>query len=89
MPNLKRHISAAHRQERRPDARKRLAIGSEIAARANKGVETAAARSDDTSRELLESILTTEEEYIDWVEAQLQIIEDAGLGLYLAQQMRR
>ncbi len=66
-----------------------LAIGSEIAARANKGVETAAARSDDTSRELLESILTTEEEYIDWVEAQLQIIEDAGLGLYLAQQMRR
>ncbi len=66
-----------------------LAINSEIIARSNKGVETAAAQSDDTSRELIESILTTEEEYADWLEAQLQVIDDAGLGLYLAQQMRR
>lgn len=66
-----------------------LVVGRDIAARANKGVETAAAQSDDTSRELLESILTSEEEYIDWLEAQLQVIEDAGLGLYLARQMRR
>lgn len=66
-----------------------LATGKAIAAHANEGIETAVKRLDDTSRELLESILSTEEEYIDWLEAQLQVIRDTGLGLYLAQQVRR
>lgn len=89
MPNLRdmfalrigKDVGRMHRND--------LALGKETAARANKGVETAAAQADDTSRELLESILTAEEGYIDWLEAQLQVIDDAGLGLYLARQMRR
>ena len=55
---------------------------------ANAGVSTCAERGDDASRELIESILTQEEGRIDWLESQLQIIKDAGLGLYLAQQIR-
>ena len=35
----------------------------------------------------MESILTKEEDRIDWLESQLQIIKDTGLGLYLAQQI--
>ena len=41
---------------------------------------------DHTSRELLEDILESEEEHIDWLEAQLQIIKDIGKQNYLSQQ---
>lgn len=56
---------------------------------ANGGVQVCMEHKDDTSRELIEGVLTQEEDHIDWLESQLQIIEDAGLGLYLAQQMHR
>jgi bacterioferritin len=38
---------------------------------------------DYVSRELLESILESEEEHIDWIETQLGLIERLGLGPYL------
>lgn len=66
-----------------------LALTSDTVNRANQGVTIAVSSSDDASRELLESILIAEEDHVDWIESQLQIIKDAGLGLYLAQQMRR
>ena len=66
-----------------------LALDSETAARANQGVEVCVAQSDDASRELLEQVLVSEEEQVDWRESQLQVIADTGLGLYLAQQMRK
>ncbi|MDE0123105.1 MAG: bacterioferritin [Bryobacterales bacterium] len=56
---------------------------------ANAGIDVCVKHEDDASRELLESILADEELRIDWLESQLQIISDAGLGLYLSQQMRR
>ena len=56
---------------------------------ANAGIDVCVRQEDDASRELLESILADEESRIDWLESQLQIINDAGLGLYLSQQMRR
>ncbi len=56
---------------------------------ANGGVKVCKEHKDDTSRELIEGILAQEEGHIDWLESKLQIIEDAGLGLYLAQQMHR
>ena len=56
---------------------------------ANAGIEVCVAQNDDASREMIESILAKEESRIDWLESQLQIIQDAGLGLYLSQQMRK
>lgn len=56
---------------------------------ANAGIDVCVKHEDDASRELLESILADEESRIDWLESQLQIISDAGLGLYLSQQMRK
>lgn len=55
---------------------------------ANAGIEVCVEREDDASRELMESILRQEESRIDWLESQLQVIRDAGLGLYLSRQMR-
>lgn len=38
---------------------------------------------DYVSRELLEDILTGEEEHVDWLETQLELIEKVGLENYL------
>jgi bacterioferritin len=45
------------------------------------------AASDNASRELFEMILKDEEEHVDWLESQLQMIGDMGLGIYLSQQL--
>lgn len=42
---------------------------------------------DYTSRELLEDILQSEEEHIDWIETQLSLIDKVGLQNYLQSQM--
>ena len=41
---------------------------------------------DQTTRNLFERILASEEEHIDWLEAQQTIIKDVGVENYLAQQ---
>ncbi len=43
--------------------------------------------SDHGTRELLEKILVSEEEHVDWLEAQLNLIQQVGLQNYLAQQI--
>ncbi len=53
----------------------------------NAAIADAVAAGDNGSRELFEKILVDEEEHVDWLEAQLQAVEDMGLGLYLSQQL--
>lgn len=42
---------------------------------------------DYVSRELLETILTSEEEHVDWLETQLGVIKQVGLENYLQSQI--
>jgi bacterioferritin len=44
-------------------------------------------RKDYISRELLEDILESEEDHIDWLETQIDLIEKVGLQNYLQSQM--
>ena len=44
-------------------------------------------QSDYASRDLLNKILTSEEEHIDWLEIQQKLINDIGLQNYLQSQM--
>jgi len=66
-----------------------LALELEAVARLNKAIALAVEVQDNTSRELLEKILVSEEEHIDWLEAQLDLIAQVGEQNYLAQQINK
>jgi bacterioferritin len=53
----------------------------------NQGVRLAVETGDNGTRELLETILTDEEDHIDWIEAQLDQIKQMGIQNYLAGQV--
>jgi bacterioferritin len=55
--------------------------------RLNAGIETCVDVGDNGSRDLLEEILTDEEEHIDWLEGQLHAIQEMGIENYLAQHL--
>ena len=64
-----------------------LALETEAVARLNKAIALCRDKGDNGSRELLEDILVNEEESVDWLEAQLHIIEEIGKEQYLAEQI--
>ncbi len=59
----------------------------EAVARFNKTIELAVDVHDNASRELLEKMLVSEEDHVDWLEAQLELIKQVGEENYLAQQI--
>ncbi len=65
-----------------------LQVEYDAVKRLNDGIHTCSAQNDAGSRELLEHILTDEEEHIDWIEAQLHSIQEMGIQNYLAQQLK-
>ncbi|HTY41755.1 MAG TPA: bacterioferritin [Thermoanaerobaculia bacterium] len=64
-----------------------LALEHDAVQRLNEGIALATAKGDNGTRALFERILVSEEEHIDWIEAQLQQIKDIGAENYLAQQI--
>jgi len=53
----------------------------------NDAIALAAGAGDNGSRDLLESILHDEEDHIDWLEAQLDQIDQMGIQNYLVEQL--
>jgi bacterioferritin len=53
----------------------------------NDGIKLAVELADNGTRELMESILREEEEHIDWIEAQLDQINQMGIQNYLVEQL--
>lgn len=64
-----------------------LTLELEAIARLNRAIHLCLAKNDAGTRELLEPILSEEEEAIDWLEAQLHQLADMGRENYLAQQL--
>ena len=65
-----------------------LALAREAAARLNKGIAVCTAKGDNGTRLVLETMLKDEEESIEWLEAQLGLVQEIGKDHYLAQQLR-
>jgi len=53
----------------------------------NEGIRLAYELGDNGSRELMDSILTDEEEHVDWLEAQIGQVKLMGLQTYLVEQV--
>lgn len=53
----------------------------------NDAIKLAVEVGDNGTRDMLEEILEDEEEHIDWIEAQLDQIEQMGLQVYLGMQL--
>lgn len=66
-----------------------LALEMDAVKRLNDGIEACRQADDNNSRHLLEEILEDEEEHIDWIEAQIALIEQVGAPNYLAQQIHK
>ena len=65
-----------------------LDLEVEAVARLNKAIALCVAEGDNASRDLLEKILTSEEDHLDWLETQLALIKQLGEKTYLAEQLR-
>ncbi|HWC67562.1 MAG TPA: bacterioferritin [Acidimicrobiales bacterium] len=64
-----------------------LALENEALARLNTGIATCVDKADNGTRELLERILVSEEEHVDWLETQLEAMHQVGEERYLSQQL--
>jgi bacterioferritin len=64
-----------------------LALETEAIKRLNGAIALCVAKGDNGTRELLEEILTGEEESADWLESQLHIVDEIGREAYLAEQI--
>ena len=53
----------------------------------NEAIKLCSSEADNGSREILEDILGDEEAHIDWIEAQLDQIEQMGIQNYLVEQL--
>jgi bacterioferritin len=88
VPNLQRLGSVRVGETVAEQHRLGLDLENEAVARYNRGVEMARDKGDNGTRHLLDELLAGEEEHIDWLEAQLTLIDQVGEANYLAQQIR-
>jgi bacterioferritin len=64
-----------------------LTLELEAVERLNRTIQLCLTKNDGGTRDLVEKILSEEEEAIDWLEAQLHQLADMGRENYLAQQL--
>lgn len=86
-PNLQKlnplHIGMTVKQQLEND----LDLEKKAISDLKKSINTCMACEDFASKELLENILVSEEEHLDWIEGQLHLIKDIGEENYLSQQL--
>ena len=64
-----------------------LTLEMEAAQRLNRAIELCRSKGDNGTRDMLEDMLGSEEDSIDWIEAQLHLIGEVGIQQYLAEQI--
>jgi len=86
-PNMSDYFKINIGQNVKAQMENDLNVEYDAVKRLNEGIGVCVKAGDNGSRELLEEILTDEEEHIDYLEAQLHSIEEMGIENYLAQQL--
>jgi bacterioferritin len=88
MPNLQRLGSVRLGETVVEQFRLDLDLERAALQRFNDGIAQAVAAGDNGTRELLEKMLVSEEDHVDWLETQLNLVDQLGEQLYLSQQLR-
>jgi bacterioferritin len=88
MPNMQRLGSVGIGETVKEQFELDLALERGAIERYNRAVEVCVAESDNGTRALMEKQLRGEEDHADWIESQLELIEQVGLQNYLAEQMK-
>lgn len=87
VPNMQRYFPVKVGEDAVEQHRLDLEVEYDAVKRLNAGIGLCRDKGDNGTRELLEMILQQEEEGIDWLEAQLNLVEMIGKERYLAEQM--
>lgn len=87
VPNMQKYFKINVGQNVKQQLEFDVAVEYDAVKRLNDGIELATKVGDNGSRAIMEGILRSEEEHIDWLEAQLHVIGEAGYENYLAQQL--
>jgi bacterioferritin len=87
IPNLQRLGPVRLGEDPVEQLRLDLELEREAVARFNRGIALAVQHGDNGTRELLEQMLTSEEDHVDWLETQLGLVDALGVQLYLSEQL--
>lgn len=87
LPNLQKLGALSIGENIHEQLKNDLALEMEALPKLRTAIDLAIEKKDYTTRELLEGILRSEEEHVDWLEAQLGVIKEIGLENYLSQQL--
>ncbi len=87
-PNMQRLFPVQVGESVEEQLRLDLGVEYEAVPRLNHGIALCVEVGDNGTREMLEDILVSEEEHVDWLETQLETIRQIGIENYLAQQLR-
>jgi bacterioferritin len=87
LPNLQRYNKVNVGQTVLEQLQLDYKVEEQAIALLNNGIKLCREQGDNGSRELLESILVSEEHHANWIEEQLNLIEQVGLQNYLSQQI--
>src|SRR5215204_5385737 len=87
MPNLQRLGPVRLGEDPIEQLRLDLELEREAIKRFNDGIALAVTHADNGTRGLLESMLTSEEDHVDWLETQLGLVDALGEQLYLSEQL--
>jgi bacterioferritin len=89
LPNYQRLFSVRVGETLREQFESDLAIENEAVARLKPGIVMCREKEDATSANVLERILASEEDHIDYLETQLELMDKLGTELYAAQCVSR
>lgn len=87
VPNFSRYFPLEIGEDVPEMFEKDLELEYRAVERLNRGIVLCRELGDNGTRELLEGILVSEEEHIDWLETQQEAIQQVGVENYLAQHL--
>lgn len=87
LPNVQRLGKIAVGETVKEQLQVDLKLEQEAVARLHNGIKVCGEHGDHGSRMLLEEILQSEEEHVDWLDSQLELLAQTGEQNYLAMQI--